>query len=193
MESAEMGRRPVQAEEMLPLLKRHEIQVLLRAGHSQKDVAERSGVGLSTVRRVQREGDVMSADDRAAHQERKIGRPPKASAFAPKVAAWLAEEPSLPTQELLRRANEAGYDGHKTAFYALVAGVRPPRATPVVRFEGLPGEFSQHDFGHVDVSFVGGRSKRIHFFASRLKYSLRVSGDRDRVDRRIVIARIGAS
>ena len=43
MESAQMARKPVQAEEMLPLLKRHEIQVLLRAGHSQKDVAERTG------------------------------------------------------------------------------------------------------------------------------------------------------
>jgi hypothetical protein len=41
----------------------------------------------------------------------------------------------------------------------------------VVRFEGLPGEFSQHDFGHVDVTFVDGRKKRVHFFASRLKYS----------------------
>ena len=39
MESAEMARRPIRAEEMLPLLKRHEIQVLLRAGHSQTDVA----------------------------------------------------------------------------------------------------------------------------------------------------------
>ena len=40
-----------------------------------------------------------------------------------------------------------------------------------MRFEGLPGEFSQHDFGHVDVRFVDGTKKRIHFFASRLKYS----------------------
>ena len=49
MESAEMGRRSVQAEEMLPLLKRHEIQVLIRAGHSQSDVAERTGVSLDTI------------------------------------------------------------------------------------------------------------------------------------------------
>ena len=40
-----------------------------------------------------------------------------------------------------------------------------------MRFEGLPGEFSQHDFGHVDVRFLDGTQKRIHFFASRLKYS----------------------
>jgi transposase len=48
---------------------------------------------------------------------------------------------------------------------------------PLVRFEGLPGEFSQHDFGQVDVEFIDGSTRRIHFFASRLKYSrsIRVS------------------
>jgi transposase len=171
MESAEMGRRPIQAEEMLPLLKRHEIQVLLRAGHSQTDVATRTGASVDTVRRVKHEAEVAKVDDAAERRDRKIGRPSKATPFASRVAAWLADDPDLPTQELLRRATEAGYAGHKTAFYALVAGARPPRATPVVRFEGLPGEFSQHDFGHVDVRFVDGRTKRVHFFASRLKYS----------------------
>src|SRR5215813_2282486 len=119
MESTALSRRTVQAEEMLPLLKRHEIQVLLGAGHSHKDVAERSGVGLATVRRVKREAEVTSADDTAARRKRKIGRPSKATPFAAKVSSWLASEPELPTQELLRRATEAGYTGHKTAFYAL--------------------------------------------------------------------------
>jgi transposase len=171
MGSAEMARKPVHAAEMLPLLKRHEIQVLLRAGHSQKDVAARTGVSVDSVVRVRREDEVDEVDDAAARRERRIGRPSKATPFAESVRSWLGESPSLPTQELLRRAKEAGYAGHKTAFYALVAGLRAPRTAPVVRFEGLPGEFSQHDFGHVDVTFVDGRKKRIHFFASRLKYS----------------------
>ncbi len=171
MESAEMGRRHAQAWEMLPLLKRHEIQVLLRAGHSHKDVAEQTGASLDTIARVKREDDVSEVDDATEHRERRIGRPSKSTLFTARVTEWLTEEPDLPTQELLRRATEAGYTGHKSAFYALVAGARPPRAVPVVRFEGLPGEFSQHDFGHVDVTFVDGRKKRVHFFASRLKYS----------------------
>jgi transposase len=171
MESLQMARKPVQAGEMVPLLTRHQIQVLLDAGHTIEDVAERSKTSINTVRRVRREATVVKTDDAAAHHERGIGRPSKTAAFAAQVVDWLGEDRDLPTQELLRRAKEQGYSGNKTAFYALVAGVRPPRAVPVVRFEGLPGEFSQHDFGHVDVKFVDGRKKRVHFFASRLKYS----------------------
>lgn len=110
-------------------------------------------------------------DDTAERRRRRIGRPSKAERFAEDVRRWLDEEPDLPTQELLRRAKGRGYTGGKSAFYAMVAAARPPRSTPVVRFEGLPGEFSQHDFGQVDVRFVDGRKQRIHFFASRLKYS----------------------
>ena len=63
MESAEMGRRHAQAGEMLPLLKRHEIQVLLRAGHSHRDVAEQTGASLDTIARVKREDGVSEVDD----------------------------------------------------------------------------------------------------------------------------------
>lgn len=168
---ATTGTRGCKDGEMISLLKRHEIQVLLKAGFSVVDVAERSATSADTVRRVQREAQVEHTDDRVARAERRIGRPSKAAPFTARVTAWLTDDATLPTQELLRRAKELGYAGNKTAFYALVAGLRPPRATPVVRFEGLPGEFSQHDFGHVDVTFVDGRKQRVHFFASRLKYS----------------------
>jgi hypothetical protein len=79
--------------------------------------------------------------------------------------------------EILRRAKAGGYEGGKTALYVLVASLRPKPLKPLkplVRFEGLPGEFSQHDFGQVEVEFCNGESQRIHFFASRLKYSRRV-------------------
>jgi hypothetical protein len=69
--------------------------------------------------------------------------------------------------ELLRRAKLKGYDGGKSTLYELVKELRPERPErprPVVRFEGLPGEFSQHDFGQVDVRFLSGKLKRVHFF-----------------------------
>ena len=69
------------------------------------------------------------------------------------------------------RAHEAGYAGGKSALYALIRRLRPTPTVPVVRFEGVPGEFSQHDFGQADVRYGDGRTERVHFFASRLKWS----------------------
>lgn len=171
MMMTQMGRQTRQTGDMLPLLERHAIQVLLKAGHAPSDVAKHTGASVDTVRRVRKEHAVEHVDDAAEHQARRIGRPSKTKSLADQVTVWLRDEPDLPTQELLRRATEAGYTGKKTAFYALVAAARPKHAPPIVRFEGLPGEFSQHDFGEVDVTFVDGRKKRVRFFASRLKYS----------------------
>ena len=101
----------------------------------------------------------------------RIGRPAKAEPYRARVTGWLAEDPGLLSVELLRRAKLAGYHGAKSALYELVREVRPHTPRPLVRFEGLPGEFTQHDFGEVLVRFLNGTTRRVHFFASRLKYS----------------------
>ena len=156
---------------MIELLKRHEIQVLRRAGHSQLEVAKLAGVSERSVQRVEAEPAVSHVDTAAERMERKIGRPSKAEPFRSFVVELLAKEPDLLSVEILRRAKLKGYDGGKTALYDLVHSIRPKPVRLMTRFEGLPGEFSQHDFGQVDVRFLDGSKKRIHFFASRLKYS----------------------
>jgi transposase len=156
---------------MIDLLKRHEIQVLRRAGHSLPDVARRAGVSIRSVQRVDAEPDVMHVDDAAERSRRQVGRPSKAEPFRPFVVEQLTKEPELLSVEVLRRAQLAGYAGGKSALYGLIHAIRPRRVRLVTRFEGLPGEFSQHDFGQVDVRFLDGHEERIHFFASRLKYS----------------------
>jgi transposase len=156
---------------MIDMLKRHEIQVLRRAGHSQIDVARLAGVARRTVQRIDTEATVRQIDTAREREARGIGRPAKAEPFRSVVAEILAQEPRLLSVEILRRVKLKGYTGGKTALYALISALRPKTVRPLVRFEGLPGEFSQHDFGHVDVAFLTGTEKRIHFFASRLKYS----------------------
>lgn len=158
-------------EDMLPPLKRHEIQVLRRAGHSQAEVARLAEVSVRTVRRVDEEESVAEVDARKQVEHRGVGRPSKTAPFRDFVVGVLDKEPELMSLEVLRRARLRGYGGSKSAMYQLITEVRPKQTKPVVRFEGLPGEFSQHDFGEVDVRFVDGRRKRIVFFASRLKYS----------------------
>jgi len=156
---------------MIPLLKRHEVQVLLDAGHRQEEVAKFANVAVRSVRRIASETKVSDVGNGAERERRGVGRPSKARAFEDLVKEILVKEPALKSLELLRRGKLKGYTGRKSAFYAMVRRVRPVSRQVLMRFEGLPGEFSQHDFGQFDVEFIDGRRKRIHFFASRLKWS----------------------
>ena len=153
------------------MLKRHEVEILLKAGHRKTEVARLAGVSLCTVKRIAEENPVVHVDDKGERRKRQIGRPSTVASFRNQIVQILQQEPDLASLEILRRVRNAGYEGGKTALYELVASLRPQPAKPLVRFEGLPGEFSQHDFGEVVVQFRNGTGQRIHFFASRLKYS----------------------
>ena len=153
------------------MLKRHEVEILLKAGHGKAEVARLAGVSLCSVKRIAQEGPVVHVDDRVERAKRQMGRPSTVATFRKPIEEILREQPDLASLEILRRVREAGYRGGKSALYSLIASLRPKAAKPLVRFEGLPGEFSQHDFGQVDVEFLNGTRQRIHFFASRLKYS----------------------
>jgi len=154
------------------MLKRHEIQVLRRAKHTLEEVAKLAGVSASSVQRVEAEPAVRTLDTAGERERRGVGRPSKVEALRSVLVAELAGQPDVLAVELLRRARLAGYTGGKSALYELIAAIRPREAAqPLVRFEGLPGEFSQHDFGEVQIAFGNGTGRRVHFFASRLKYS----------------------
>ena len=160
---------------MHDMVKRHQVQVLRAAGHTQADTAAHAGVSVASVRRIEQESQVVSFDDDAERKRRKVGRPSKVEPFRALVVELCGEKDSegnpLQAKEIVRRLRAKGYEGAKSAVYALIASLRPDDVKPLVRFEGVPGEFCQHDFGEVDVKFADGTKKRIHFFASRLKYS----------------------
>ena len=63
------------------LLKRHEIQVLLNAGHSQAEVACLAKVSERSVRRIAAEAAVEHLDDRQERVERGIGGPTNVQRF----------------------------------------------------------------------------------------------------------------
>jgi transposase len=156
---------------MIGMLKRFEIQILRRAGHTLAETAALAGVSQRTVQSVETEPAVEKVDTASERVRREIGRPSKVEPFRDFLAKTLEEEPELLSVELFRRARLEGYDGGKSALYELVRALRPVSQRPLVRFEGLPGEFTQHDFGQVSVRYLNGTRQRVHFFASRLKYS----------------------
>jgi transposase len=143
------------------------VQVLRRAGHTLPEVAALTGASVGTVRRIEDEAGVESVDNGAERARRQIGRPSKAEVLR----EALRDEPTLRSVELLHRARVAGYDGGKTAVYALAQTLRAREVTPLVRFEGLPAECSQHDVGEVTVRCQDGTEEKVPFFASRLRDS----------------------
>src|SRR5437879_380210 len=138
---------------MLGMLKRHEVEILLKAGHAKTEIARLSGVSLRSVKRIAEESPVLQVDDAAERTKRQIGRPSRVTNFRKQVVEILQETPDLATLEILRRVRESGYRGGKTALYALVASLRPQTAQPLVGFEGLPGEFSQNGYEKIGEGF----------------------------------------
>lgn len=137
-----------------------------------EDVAAHADVSPRSVQRVANEepiSDPVAVDDAAS---KRMGRPSKVAAHEAKIEAWLQEDPKLPSNHVLERLRDAGYDGSKTAVYDAVRRLRKQAPQHgVSRFEGLPGEFSQHDFGEVWVRYRDGSRERVKFFASVLKFS----------------------
>ena len=156
---------------MIGPMARHRVQVLREAGMKLRRIAAETGISYRSVKRIVRERGVERPEPEAETAERSVGRPSVVGPWRERLAAVLAGDPELKTIEILHRLREQGYRGGETALYEMAHELRPRRTVPLVRFEGVPGEFSQHDFGQVVVRNLNGTSERLHFFASRLKYS----------------------
>jgi len=159
---------------VIPIMSRLKIHHLAESGLPHHEIARLSGCCERSVRNVLAEpppGPAEVVADRLAG--RGPGAPSKTAAFAERAASLLAERPSLPTAEILRQARSWGYAGGDSAFFTLVKRLRPAAVPvePLVRFDGLPGEFAQFDFGVVEVVCTDGMTESFTFFAGCLKFS----------------------
>ncbi len=134
-----------------------------------------TGVPSRSQQRIAHEEIPFGMADHTLRQARRIGRPSVLTHdFRRLIDAWLAQQPLLKASEILRRlTSDHGYSGSKNPVYEYVASHRPPRpiGPPLVRFEGVPGEFAQHDFGQLCVTYTDGSAETLVFYAGRLKYS----------------------
>jgi transposase len=146
-------------------MKCHEVQILRHAGFSLREVARRADLSLDTVQRILRD------EGRNGPARRPVGRPLLASPFEETVQKLLQETGDLPTVEILRLLRNQGYSGGKNPVYRMARRLRNVVVHPLVRFEGVAGEFCQNDFGQVRVRYDTGPTEILHFFASRLKWS----------------------
>jgi len=92
-------------------------------------------------------------------RERRIGRPSIVEGFRKMISDILEKEAELPSLEILRQVQKAGYSGGKTALYALVASVRPMQLATrrneafewmrAVQQNAVPRSTLEKELGHV--------------------------------------------
>ena len=108
---------------MLPLRTRRRIQRLAER-RSLVEVAEITGVSLSSVKRVASEPWVEDLDDEAERRRRGIGRPSEVEEYERLIERLIDRDVEITTADVLKRIRKAGYRGGTSAVYAFVAELR---------------------------------------------------------------------
>lgn len=156
---------------MLRYMERSTIYYLKQKGWSNVQIAEFTGHHRDTIARVLRE----EVDKKPKTRERSSA----VAIFDAQIAEWLDQNLSVIRMLELAHANtEHPYAGKDTAFYDYVRKIRRARKQApgnlALRFEGVPGEFLQIDWGEVrglEFHKAGMEPQTRYFFAARLKYS----------------------
>ena len=156
---------------MLNFMERSTIHYLKQRGWTTTQIAAFVGHHRDTISRVLRE----PVDQRPTPRRRTSA----VAVFDAQIRTWLDQRLSVQRMlELARSDPDHPYRGGSTAFYDYVRPLRRARmtlpASVAVRFEGLPGELLQIDWGEMR-QFPFTRPDLVgqtrYFFAARLKYS----------------------
>jgi transposase len=154
---------------MLRQLERSTIHLLAKRGKSQRQIARELDLSRVTVSRALREP--------VDRQPSKRHRPSSVDPFAEQIKQWMDQNLSVVRMlELARADADHPYPGGRSVFGEYVRKVRlelqRAHADVPVRFEGLPGEYLQVDWGEVrHFPFTHQKPSTRYFLACRLKYS----------------------
>jgi len=156
---------------MLRQMERSAIHVMAKRGKSQRQIAQELGRSRTTIARVLKEP--------VEPHPTKRRRQSKVECYRPQIERWIEEGLSIVRMVELARADPAQpYHGGSTVFGDLVRRLRrevaqeqATRDVPV-RFEGLPAEYLQVDWGEIRrFPFTQQAAATRYFLACRLKYS----------------------
>jgi transposase len=154
---------------MLQQMERSAIKVLAQRGKSQRQIAKELGRSRTTVARA-----LAEPVDQAPARRR---RPSHVDPYRLQIEQWIGEKlTAVRMLELARSDPDHPYIGGRSVFSDMVGRIRreldQASADVPIRFEGLPGEYLQVDWGEVRAfPFTHHAPRTRYFFAARLKYS----------------------
>ena len=152
-------------------MERSTVHLLHKRGKSLREIASELGRSKTTIARTLCE----PVDRQPASRRRKS----KIDPFREQIAAWLSQGLSgVRMLELAREDPDHPYVGGSSVWRAAVrrerlSGLREQAVADVpIRFEGLPGEYLQVDWGEIrHFPFTQQKPVTRYFLACRLKYS----------------------
>jgi transposase len=156
---------------MLRQMERSTIQVLAKRGKSIRRIAEEVGRSPTTVARVL--GEPVDRPPTVRRRRSQV------DPYREQICQWITERLSTVRMlELVRAGPEQPYTGSRSQFGEMVRRIRHKQeqqaqqlAVPI-RFEGLPAEYMQVDWGEVRrFPFLHQLPATRYFLACRLKYS----------------------
>jgi len=154
---------------MYDSMDRSAIKAMHRRGISKSEIAMRLKLDRKTVRKILKGPAVLE------YQRKPTGS--KVDYFRVQILQWLEGKVStMRMLEMARGDKENPYTGSRSAFYDRVKKFRrewkKDGKDAWIRFEGLPGEYVQVDWGEVrNFPFLAQQRATRYFFCARLKYS----------------------
>jgi transposase len=140
------------------------IRELALQGKSVRALARELGLSRNTVRKFLRGTPELVP---------RPGRPAKLDPFKDQIRRWVAEDHLYNCVTMLERLRARGYRGQISSLKRFVHPLRPPAAVarrPVIRYETLPGEQLQFDWGEF-VYEQEGVTHKVFGFTAILSYS----------------------
>lgn len=140
-----------------------------KRGMSIREIAKILGCDKDTVTRM------LKTD--TDHKYEREHKPSQVDAYKEHIQRWLRD--GVPVQRMLELAQEdpeQPYTASRSAFYTRVAEMKKAwdleEKARFMRFEGMPSEYVQIDWGEVrDFKFDREPAATMYFFAARLKWS----------------------
>jgi transposase len=149
---------------MIDIMDRLEVKKLKKEGLSNRKIAKRLGIDRETVVRI-------LSEEKYEDYKLRVKKPSLLDPYTNTILNILSRNPDLTKKRIFEIIKDEGYPGGRTIVYDFIAKL-PKNNNAVIRFEGLPGEYLQFDFGTIsNPRLTNENLNRLFFFAARLKYS----------------------
>lgn len=149
---------------MIDIMDRLEVRRLKKEGLSNLKIAKRLGINRETVARI-------LAEEKYENYHLTVKRPSILDPYKNTILNAQERNPDMTKKRIYEIIKDEGYPGGKTIVYDFINKL-PKNSDAIIRFEGLPGEYLQFDFGTISNPRLTVEDlNRLLFFAARLKFS----------------------